>query len=188
MSLGSVSDPGVAPPAPGRPGSSSRGVVYEPPGSCTHPSRCSMHRSSPRAVTGSSRLMGGSLHSESISLGRRVGVVLSGEGSGGYRAGCPCGSSPGSPAHSQHSRLPPPAPMRRAAVASDWEPGSSGGCRSESRGLNVPWVDSWAPSGAFSTPRGPIAGAPLVGQWPAWRTRGPHSESCVLPHVGQGPV
>ncbi len=185
MNLVSVSNPGVAPPAPGRPGSSSRGVVYAPPGSCTHPSRRSMHRSSPRAATGSSRLMGGSpsLHSESISLGRRVGVMLSSEGSGGFRAGCPCGSGPEG---RQRTLSTLASRLLLLCVVQLWYQTGSQVAREDAG----PSREGWTSLGLTRGPRAghfPRRGVPLrehrswvSGPGPAWRARGPHSESCVL--------
>jgi hypothetical protein len=110
-------------------------------------------------------------------LGRRVGVAVSGSESGRFRPGmASCGSGPRACLpHSRSSRLPSPAPIRRAPAPSDCEPAwSRGGSRSESAGLRRPLVvDSWAPSGAPSAPGSPVAGAAPVGRWPAWRARAP---------------
>jgi hypothetical protein len=134
------------PPSPGVPGEQLRGEEYASPGSCTLPSCCSMHWVVPLGVDRKQPTKGGSLQPESISFGRRVGQFR--------ERWYPCRGvrvqeqARGLPTQSRNSRLPPPAPWCRAAAASDWEPGRSGGSQSESEGLRRPLVLT----------RGPLAG------------------------------
>jgi len=177
-----VSGPGVAPPLP----RGARGRVRA--SWVLHPSESKFHASvEPRGCVRKRRLVGGNLFSESISLGRRIGVVLEWCGSDGCHAGCPCRAIRVTSALPALC-LPPPAPLRRAAAALDWEPGGFRRVPVRVEDVRRSLVDSWAPSGALSAPRVPFEGAPLVGQWPAWQARGPPFRVVRLPHVGPGPV
>jgi hypothetical protein len=106
--VGSVSKPGGYLPPRAVPGEQRRGEEYASPGSCTLPSRRSMHWVVLLGVDRKQPTKGGSLQPESISLGRRVGrfrerwfprrVVRVRE------------QARGLPTQSRNSRLPPPAP------------------------------------------------------------------------------
>ena len=162
-----MSGPGVAPPLP----RGARGWVRA--SWVLHLSESKFHALvEPWGCVRKRRLADGSPFSESISLGRRIRVVLEWCGSDGCYAGCPCWAiwvTSALPALC----LPPPAPLRRAAAASDWEPGSFRRVPVRVEDVGCSLVDSWAPSGALSAPRVLFGEAPLVGQCPLGELEAP---------------
>ena len=149
-----------------------RGVGYAPPGSCTYPSRSSMRWSSPEAATGSVGWRMVVPSPSQFCLERRIRVVLEWCASGGCYAGCPCWAIWATSVLPALC-LPPPAPLRRAAAASDWEPGSFRRVPVRVEDVGCSLVDSWAPSGALSAPRVLFGEAPLVGQCPLGELEAP---------------